>query len=104
MLGHEDKIYCLDWRKSDNILVSGSDDKTIKLWSLNTFECLKTFDIGEKVYGVKFIHDNNDSMLAIGCLGKEKNLKLFDSNSNCVVKEFIGHNSFVFGLFFNQNE
>ena len=104
LLGHEDKIYCLDWRKSDNILVSGSDDKTIKLWSLNTFECLKSFDIGEKVYGVKFIHDNNDSMLAIGCLGKEKNLKLFDSNSNCVVKELIGHNSFVFGLFFNQNE
>jgi WD40 repeat protein len=101
LLGHEDKIYCLDWRKSDNLLLSGSDDKTIKLWSLNTFECLRTISIKEKVYGLKLI--DND-WLVVGCLGKEKNLLLFDLNSNCVFKEFIGHSSFVFGLFVYQND
>jgi len=36
---HEDKpVSCLTFISSNNLLVSGSTDKTVKIWDLNTFE------------------------------------------------------------------
>ena len=38
--GHTDSVYCLQFDKS--ILLTGSRDRTIKLWDLKTFECIRT--------------------------------------------------------------
>ena len=45
--GHEDRVCALDYSHSSSypsqrLLVSGSDDKTVKVWSLETHACLHT--------------------------------------------------------------
>lgn len=40
MISHKKKIRCL--QSEFNILISGSSDKTVKLWNINTNECIST--------------------------------------------------------------
>ena len=42
MNGHTDSIYSLEILSSENVL-SGSADQTIKLWSIDSGECLRTY-------------------------------------------------------------
>lgn len=43
LIGHQDNIRCL--LMSDNFILSGSSDTTIKLWDLRNFKVYKNFDI-----------------------------------------------------------
>ncbi|CAO3674370.1 unnamed protein product [Rhizopus microsporus] len=40
LIGHLDSVYCLQFDK--NKLITGSRDRSIKLWDLNTYQCLHT--------------------------------------------------------------
>ena len=33
LIGHTNRIYAIDYNDKDEIIVSGSDDKSIKLWN-----------------------------------------------------------------------
>ena len=35
--GHKDLVNCLKFNYNGKILISGSNDKTIKLWNMDTF-------------------------------------------------------------------
>ncbi|CAO3616674.1 unnamed protein product [Mucor fragilis] len=41
--GHSDSIYCLAWIDNDT-LVSGSRDKTLKVWNVKTNQCIRTVE------------------------------------------------------------
>jgi WD40 repeat protein len=41
--GHTDRVYAIALSPDEQIIASGSADKTIKLWHLNTGELLGTF-------------------------------------------------------------
>ncbi|KAK4511785.1 uncharacterized protein ATC70_003784 [Mucor velutinosus] len=41
--GHSDSIYCLSWIDQDT-LVSGSRDKTLKVWNVKTNQCTRTVE------------------------------------------------------------
>ncbi|KAG2201053.1 hypothetical protein INT47_010805 [Mucor saturninus] len=41
--GHEDSVYCLGWISKD-ILLSGSRDKTLKMWHVPTNTCIRTIE------------------------------------------------------------
>lgn len=41
--GHSDSIYCLAWIDQDT-LVSGSRDKTLKVWNVKTNQCIRTVE------------------------------------------------------------
>ena len=48
---HNDKVWCLAWHYSEELIVTGSSDKTIKLWGKHTgdennFECKATLEGG----------------------------------------------------------
>ena len=45
--GHTDTVQCLEFT-SEGQLISGSDDKTIKIWDLKTGRCLQTLDHADK--------------------------------------------------------
>ena len=30
---HEDKVWCLSWHYSENLIITGSSDKKIKVWA-----------------------------------------------------------------------
>lgn len=64
--GHTNTVLCLDWSKN-NFLVSGSMDKTVKLWNVDRAECLESFDHTDFVTSVKF-HPNDDRFFISGAL------------------------------------
>jgi WD40 repeat protein len=41
--GHNESVKSVDISNDDNYIISGSSDKTIKLWKVNNGECVKTF-------------------------------------------------------------
>ena len=44
MFGHQESVECLDFETPYGHLVSGSADKTLKIWDLSTNECLGTLE------------------------------------------------------------
>jgi WD40 repeat protein len=55
-MGHENWIeLSLGVLNNGQILVSGSLDKTIKLWDWMTGQCLKTIDTGLNIYSLASI-------------------------------------------------
>ncbi|QWU86519.1 hypothetical protein CA3LBN_000737 [Candidozyma haemuli] len=64
--GHTKSILTLDWSKN-NFLISGSMDRTVKLWNVERSECLETFKHDDFVTTVKF-HPNDDRFFLSGSL------------------------------------
>lgn len=64
--GHTKSILTLDWSKN-NFLLSGSMDRTVKLWNVERSECLETFQHDDFVTAVKF-HPNDDRFFLSGSL------------------------------------
>ena len=42
LVGHEDGVNCSAFSKDGTLIVSGSDDKTIRVWNVDTGECILT--------------------------------------------------------------
>ena len=59
---------------NDGKIVSGSADKTIKLWDLNTYQCIQTLKGHE--HFVYSIIQLNDGKIASG--STDKTIKLWD--------------------------
>ncbi|MCM1982617.1 WD40 repeat domain-containing protein [Lyngbya confervoides] len=68
LTGHEDDIRALIIRpwaeKQKNILISGSHDKTIKFWFLETGEFIQTFNTLEKVQLLRYSADSRQLAIA----------------------------------------
>lgn len=57
--GHKSKVTSLSLSVDKQILVSGSLDKTVRVWSMKTGECLKIITLSSYIYGItQFIKDN----------------------------------------------
>ena len=70
------------------LLASGSEDKTVRLWSINSGKHLKTFTGNEdKVTSVCFSPDGQ--LLASG--NADKTVRLWSINSGKHLKTFVGH-------------
>lgn len=71
--GHQDSVYCTVWISKD-ILVSGSRDKTLKVWDVNTGQCIRT------------IADEHDGSILCMRVNKEKSFLLTgSSDATCKV-------------------
>ncbi|CAH2352163.1 hypothetical protein CLIB1423_06S00188 [[Candida] railenensis] len=64
--GHSHNILSLDWSKN-NFLISGSMDRTVRLWHIDKYECLQTFPHEDFVTTVKF-HPTDDRFFLSGSL------------------------------------
>lgn len=70
--GHTKSILSLDWSKN-NFLVTGSMDRTVKLWHVDRPDCLQTFQHEDFVTSVKF-HPTDDRFFLSGSLDNEVRL------------------------------
>jgi WD40 repeat protein len=59
--GHSSLVISVAWSGDSLTLASGSDDNTVKLWNMQSGECIATFDhrlyAGLKIKGVKGLSD-----------------------------------------------
>ena len=60
MRGHGDAVSSLAFRPDDpNVLVTGSWDKTVKLWDLSTSTCLSTMSVYSSVKSIAYSPDGS---------------------------------------------
>lgn len=61
LIGHKDGVKCVVFYNENTRLISGSQDKTIKIWNLIEGECVKTLE-GHKsgVTCLKLVNDENE--------------------------------------------
>ena len=71
---HSGCINTVNWNESGTKLVTGSDDRTVNIWSTTTFECLITLPTGHRnnVFCATFVPASNDEQIvtcaADGCV------------------------------------
>ena len=85
-LGHLSSVLCLKLLTNDTF-ISGSSDYTVKLWNINSVDCLKT--IKNELNIIKNFHmiSNNEIINCYRSVG----LNCIDINSGECVKKFLGH-------------
>lgn len=98
--GHTNSILSLDWSKN-NFLITGSMDRTAKLWHVDRPNCLQTFQHEDFVTGVKF-HPTDDRFFLSGSLDNEVRLWSVLEN-NVAFSKNIGDDVLVTALSFTPD-
>lgn len=95
--GHTKSVLCLDWSKN-NFLLSGSMDKTVKLWNVDRAQCLDTFVHGDFVTALRF-HPNDDRFFISGALDNQLRLWSILERSVAYTRD-LGDNALITALEF----
>ena len=82
--GHSSSVLSLAWSKN-NFLITGSMDKTVKLWHVDRDRCLQTFEHEDFVTSVKF-HPLDDRFFLSGSLDNGVRLWSVLENSVRIVR------------------
>lgn len=88
--GHTGTIYSIDMSNDMNTIISGSQDKTIKVWDAQNRDLLKTLsDHNSVVYDVEF-NPANDQFASCSA---DSTINIWDSNTFELIKTLRGNNS-----------
>jgi WD40 repeat protein len=94
--GHTDAIKCMRWGGS-NLLYSGSQDRTIKVWDTATGERL--FTLGEPTDGINSIAmDPTGKMVAAGGLDKSIRIWALEAKAGRLLQSQIAHEDAILKL------
>lgn len=94
--GHKRGVWCVRFGKHEKVLATASGDKTVKLWSLTDFSCLKTFEgHGNSVLRVDFL---SEGMQMVSC-GSDGLVKLWNVRTEECVTTMDNHEDKVGFLF-----
>ena len=100
ILGHEGNVTCVCFSPDGKVIVSGSDDKTLRLWDLQGNQIGRPFQgHGDSVWSVAFSPDGK----AIVSGGAEETLRLWDLQGNQIRQPFLGHGSWVNSVAFSPD-
>jgi WD40 repeat protein len=89
LTGHSSKISTLCPSKDGRFILSGSSDRTLKLWEIETKQCIRVFS-GHKG-DVTSISLSADGRYTISAGGEDRNLKLWDVESGNCIQTFQGY-------------
>ncbi|KAI1285352.1 Ribosome biogenesis protein bop1-B [Halotydeus destructor] len=90
--GHEDVVRSISIEPKGQFFVSGSDDKTVKIWEIMTGRCMKTFEFDEEVQCVAWCPDESKCLVAVAAkktlyiINPSVGDKLVVSNSDSLFK------------------
>lgn len=102
MTGHEQDIYSLDFSRDGRIVVSGSGDRTARIWDMADGSLLHTLvikDNDQKDPGVTSVAISPDSRLvAAGSL--DKMVRVWDAYDGKLLEQLEGHKDSVYSVAF----
>lgn len=97
LLGHELGVNCLAVARDESWLVSGSADRTVRVWDLRTYKLLKTINtLGQGVNALLLTPDRQ----IISC---DRSIKVWDIGKNIPVKTLSGHQEEIWALALSQD-
>ena len=100
--GHSANVNCVAVSKDGWRIVSGSDDKTIKVWSTFTGQMLKT--VAGHFYGVLSVALSSNADIAVSGSGQgDKMVGIWEPESGTVSHTLKGHTERVWGLAISHN-
>lgn len=97
--GHEDTVRALSFSCFDEYLASGSDDKFIRIWDINTGECIQIFKGHNKVVSSVAFCPMYNYLLASG--SDDKTIRIWNLQTNICEKIFYGHTHYVLSICFS---
>ncbi|KAF7491487.1 Autophagy-related protein 16-1 [Sarcoptes scabiei] len=84
LTGHSNKVMSVKFMDVNNKVVSGSYDKTIKIWDLNRNACMRTFFAGSSCSDLVNIQENNIASAHI-----DKKIRFWDSRSDSMITDIM---------------
>lgn len=95
--GHKRGVWCVRFGKHEKVLATASGDKTVKLWSLTDFTCLKTFEgHGNSVLRVDFLSEGmqmvssgSDGLVKVWNVRTEECVTTMDNHEDKVCDSFV---------------
>ena len=94
--GHTNGVMCLQF--DDNILATGSYDSTIKIWDIETGECIRT--LHGHTSGIRTLQFD-DTKLISGSM--DKTLRVWNWRTGECIATYQGHTGGIVGLHFEGN-
>jgi len=93
LLKHDNRVNVII-EFTNNRIISGSDDKKVKVWCMDTYTCINTFEgHSDKVTCLTKL---NNSLVASG--GNDKKIIIWNINEQSIFKILDGHSRHVRGL------
>ncbi|KAJ3414799.1 hypothetical protein HDV05_006046 [Chytridiales sp. JEL 0842] len=96
LYGHKLPVMSLDISSDSTLLISGSADKSIKIWGLDFGDCHRSLGAAhsDSVMGVQFVFGTHYFF----SVGKDKGLKYWDADKFEQIMKLEGHHGEIWGL------
>lgn len=99
---HSGKVTSVKFFDDDKYIVSGSEDKTVKVWNSITGDCLTTFS-GHHGVVTSVDASQNHKLLASG--SEDKTIRIWDIETEKCILTLTGHQGYVWSVSFSpENE
>jgi mitogen-activated protein kinase organizer 1 len=100
--GHKAAVYCAKFSKDGEHIMSGSQDRSIKLWNPHKQLLIKTYDNihSQDVLDIAIEQDNSK----FASVGNDKQVFLTDSITGNTLKRYYGHTERINTVCYNQGE
>jgi WD40 repeat protein len=89
--GHSDTVHAVCYMKNSNRIITGSRDKTIKIWNIENGDCLTTLmGHSNMISSLILISDTK-----LASAGWDNLIKIWDLNTNKCIRTYKGHDKWV---------
>ena len=97
--GHKRGVWCVRFGRHEKVLATASGDKTVKLWNLTDFTCIKTFEgHANSVLSVDFLSEGQQLVSS----GSDGLVKLWDVRTEECVATMDNHEDKVIQFWLNR--
>lgn len=90
-------LQCVQWHENCNYIATGSSDKTVRLWDVQSGECVRIF-IGHRSMVLSLAMSPDGRYMASG--DEDGTIMMWDLSSGRCVTPLVGHSSCVWTLDF----